>query len=118
MSKLDNIWIKSMEWCDKYWGCHQMPERSFFLGGYQLPVCARCTGILLGNIFALFTFWLIPFYWWYILLLLPMAIDGFTQLANWRTSNNLLRLFTGMLSGYSIILIVANIIKSFIIALK
>jgi uncharacterized membrane protein len=25
--------------------CHQRPERSFFLDGHQLPVCARCTGL-------------------------------------------------------------------------
>ncbi len=25
--------------------CHQIPERSFFLDGQQLPVCARCTGL-------------------------------------------------------------------------
>ncbi len=28
--------------------CHQLPERSFFLGGRQLPVCARCTGLYLS----------------------------------------------------------------------
>jgi uncharacterized membrane protein len=28
--------------------CHQIPERSFFLGGHQLPLCARCTGTYLG----------------------------------------------------------------------
>lgn len=28
--------------------CHQRPERSFFIGGSQLPVCARCTGLYLG----------------------------------------------------------------------
>ena len=28
--------------------CHQIPGRSFFLDGRQLPVCARCTGLYLG----------------------------------------------------------------------
>jgi len=25
--------------------CHQRPERSFSLGGRQMPVCARCAGL-------------------------------------------------------------------------
>ncbi len=29
--------------------CHQIPERSFFWDGYQLPVCARCTGLYLSG---------------------------------------------------------------------
>ncbi|MFN2511527.1 MAG: DUF2085 domain-containing protein [Pyrinomonadaceae bacterium] len=28
--------------------CHQSPERSFYLAGYPLAVCARCTGLYLG----------------------------------------------------------------------
>ena len=28
--------------------CHQIPERSFHLAGFQLPVCARCLGIYIG----------------------------------------------------------------------
>src|SRR5688572_16536441 len=28
--------------------CHQRPERSFFVDGHQLPVCARCTGLYLS----------------------------------------------------------------------
>jgi uncharacterized membrane protein len=37
--------------------CHQRPERSFFIAGRPLPVCARCTGLYLsalaGGVFAL-----------------------------------------------------------------
>lgn len=28
--------------------CHQMPSRSFHLGGHGFPLCARCTGMWLG----------------------------------------------------------------------
>ncbi len=28
--------------------CHQLPERSFFLAGRRLPLCARCSGTFLG----------------------------------------------------------------------
>jgi uncharacterized membrane protein len=29
--------------------CHQRPERSFYLSGVQLPVCARCAGLYLSG---------------------------------------------------------------------
>jgi len=29
--------------------CHQRPERSFFWGVHQFPVCARCTGIYVSS---------------------------------------------------------------------
>jgi uncharacterized membrane protein len=33
--------------------CHQRPDRSFFVNGHQLAVCARCTGIYTGAAAAL-----------------------------------------------------------------
>ena len=38
--------------------CHQLPDRSFFTGGVQWPVCARCAGLYasapIGGLVALF----------------------------------------------------------------
>lgn len=39
--------------------CHRIPERSFFFGGQQLPLCARCSGTFLGVLLALVTLTLI-----------------------------------------------------------
>jgi len=33
--------------------CHQRPERSFFVAGTQLPVCARCMGLYIGAALAM-----------------------------------------------------------------
>jgi len=85
--------------------CHRIPERSFFIKGHQFPVCARCTGfytsLILYFIYAYFNFinyniYLLIFA---IILLIPTAIDGLTQLFNKRESNNILRLITGLLGG-------------------
>lgn len=40
--------------------CHQLPERSFYLWGFPLAVCARCLGIYLGFGLALIVFPLFP----------------------------------------------------------
>lgn len=37
--------------------CHQRPERSFFVEGHQLPVCARCTGLYLSGAVGLIGWW-------------------------------------------------------------
>ena len=36
--------------------CHQLPERSFFLGHRQFPVCARCTGLYVSATVGLLAF--------------------------------------------------------------
>ena len=47
----DKQWIRLME-LGEMLGCHQMPERSFFIKGFQFPVCARCIGVILSAIIA------------------------------------------------------------------
>jgi uncharacterized membrane protein len=81
--------------------CHRRPDRSFFFRGRQFPVCARCTGILVGYLtYPLFLLELVALPAWLgILLNLPAGIDGVTQAWGRRCSTNPLRLATGLLSG-------------------
>lgn len=94
--------------------CHGRPERSLSYHGYQFPLCARCTGIYLGFI-AVLLFELsiglpdsqfLPLYG---LMVLPMAVDGFTQLLGQRESTNRLRLTTGLLAGLGMMLAVRTL---------
>jgi uncharacterized membrane protein len=94
---------------DTFWKalfmCHQIPERSFFIHGKQMPICARCTGLGIGYISALFVFLLVgilPFFC-ILLLLLPMAIDGVGQLLQKWESTNYRRLLTGVCGGIGIV---------------
>lgn len=77
--------------------CHQRPDRSFSLRDRQVPLCARCLGILIGLI-------LFPLYTHDLriagTLIAAMVIDGGTQALNFRTSNNWLRFATGL--GFSL----------------
>lgn len=82
--------------------CHQLPERSFFLAGHQIAVCARDTGIYLG---ALLGIVLYPIRqpkvsrWHFLIASLPIAFDGGGQLLGLWTSTNLVRVTTGLLIG-------------------
>jgi len=92
--------------------CHQLPERSFFLFGYKMAICARCTAIYtsfwsLGLLYGLWktTPWgrrhhprPLPIKWLAVLAV-PMFIDGFGQLVSLWESTNLLRTVTGALVG-------------------
>jgi len=103
--------------------CHQLPERSFFGGGVQVPVCARDTGIYIG-------FWIgfaliavlqrgerpaglpSPIGWVaFTLMIGSMAVDGGTEYAGLRPTTNDLRLITGLLSGYAISMLVVPMLN-------
>lgn len=85
--------------------CHQKPERSFFIKGKQFPLCARCTGILVGYFVGIIIACITgcKYYPYYLLSLLPMIIDGGVQQLLKVESNNIRRFITGLLGGVGII---------------
>lgn len=95
--------------------CHRKPERSFFIKGHQFPVCSRCTGIYL----AMFCYIVYTYYFYVdynitllisaVLLLVPMGVDGTTQLLTDRLSNNTLRFTTGLMGGLGLSIIIKAI---------
>ena len=106
----DKLWIKAMEFGANVWGCHQIPERSFFICGYQMPICARCTGILIGELVMLFS--IIPpiSILHSILLSIPMLIDGSVQKITHYRSTNVRRFITGFLFGLSYICLLKTLL--------
>ena len=92
--------------------CHQIPERSFFIAGRQLPLCARCTGILTGFIMSpipIFLNFRIPMFLSFAFIPCMIA-DGTIQLLFCIMSNNIRRFVTGILFSAGIVNIAAYII--------
>jgi uncharacterized membrane protein len=82
--------------------CHRMTERSFKINNFVFPLCARCTGQIFGILPAMILFIfgfklliIVAF-----LLIIPMLIDGFTQMFLQRFSNNALRFVTGFFFSF------------------
>lgn len=85
--------------------CAQIPSHSFYILGHQLGMCARnfsiYTSMFLGSlIFSLTKKRLPGIPWWvWVLMILPMALDGGTQMFGLRESTWILRVITGTLFG-------------------
>ncbi len=86
--------------------CHQLPERSFFIDGYQVAFCQRDVGVQLGLFLGGVAYAasggrirLRNVAVYVLVFLVPVALDGVTQLAGLRTSVWPLRLGTGLLFG-------------------
>ncbi len=83
--------------------CHQLPARSSFLLGQQICYCDRCLGTYTTLFAATLVFALLrrgihvkPLPWQvYPAFVLPMAVDGLTQILGWRHSTFELRVITG-----------------------
>lgn len=100
-------------WCYRWLpilcGCHCRDDRSFHWKGERFPVCARCTGELLGIALGFVTF-----FWWQtppllcLGLMVPMVADGFCQMLTAYESTNWRRLVTGGLFGYALYTLFAH----------
>jgi len=86
-------------------GCHQMASRSFMMGNYQFPVCARCTGAYLGELIAVVSLMFG--------IRLPLTVAGglaLVMLGDWSVqrlgilaSTNTRRFTTGLVGGFGLI---------------
>ena len=87
--------------------CHQLPERSFFIEGHALAVCARCTGIYAGFAVAAVLYPLTrslrqteaPSRKWLFIAAAPLAIDFAIEFSGIWHNTHTTRLFTGALLG-------------------
>ena len=96
----------SMQWRALFrFMCHGRVERCLELFSTPMPICARCTGIYLGLLAGLFLF---PLMRWLrervmrtvaFIAVVPLGIDGVTQLLGLRESVNPLRVATGIIAG-------------------
>ena len=100
-SHISNPFIRGIYISGDYM-CHQHSDRSFFINGNQMPYCSRCTGMYLGLSFGFLIGALYRVrvgFSLYILVILPLALDGFMQLISPYESTNLMRIITGNLAG-------------------
>ncbi|MGQ9515673.1 MAG: DUF2085 domain-containing protein [Anaerolineae bacterium] len=82
--------------------CHQEPARSLWIAGQPMAICARDVGLYGGLWVGLWiALWRRPSLpgWLVVMCVLPMALDGGTQLLGLRESTNVLRVVTGGLAG-------------------
>ena len=104
--------------------CHRIPDRSFFLAGRQLPLCARCTGTFLGVIVGLAAMLLlgrrrasrlppVPILGILVIFVGVWAFDGlnsyltfFPGAPSLYEPRNWLRLTTGLLNGLALVIFV------------
>lgn len=117
-SKETEKWIKWMR-LGKIYGCHQRADRSFFINGWQMPVCARCTGVILSYPLAVILFFVKRVSVMSAVIMSGiMFLDWFVQYIGLLPSTNKRRLITGLIGGFGvatlrfyIVLGIAGIIK-------
>src|SRR5437868_9577645 len=102
--------------------CAQIPSHSFYIFGHQLGMCERNFSIYASMFVASLIFVLskkrlpgIP-WWLWVLMILPMALDGTTQMFGLRESTWELRVLTGSLFGLANIWFALPLIQKTLLA--
>lgn len=113
MSRLRQAFLEQIRIIGNRSGCHQLPERSFFWKGKQFPVCARCTGIVIGELIAVVVLFCkrIPSILFSASLIVIMGIDWAIQKFQIRKSTNIRRLLTGICGGIGVVVIYYHIAR-------
>jgi uncharacterized membrane protein len=102
--------------------CHGIPRRCLELWDVPMPICARCVAIYSGLLAGIVVFMLLPRVqemtarWMLAIAVLPMFIDGITQLAMLRESTNVLRMETGLAAGIAFAFWVLNAVESHVLS--
>jgi len=104
--------VKRVENCDQYANVSQTTRERIVEApgkptGYKFPVCSRCLAIYIGMWLSSFVLLLlgwedradVPNVIWFILAIIPLALDGTIQLLTSYTSTNEKRIVTGLLAG-------------------
>lgn len=97
-SKQIKLWAACMRLGNRC-GCHQREDRSFFIKGWQFPICSRCTGILTGQIIRIILFSISIPVLMDIIFLFLMFLDWYLQFKQIKESTNKRRFLTGNLAG-------------------
>ena len=88
--------------------CEQIPSHSYYFFGYQLALCSRNLAIYGSLLAGTLLFHRVRAWWprldWslWLLTMVPMALDGGTQLFGWRESTWELRTLTGVIFGLGV----------------
>ncbi|MCD6446543.1 MAG: DUF2085 domain-containing protein [Candidatus Marinimicrobia bacterium] len=86
--------------------CHQYPPRCLQIFNSPMGLCSRCFAFYLAGLICTIGFPFLgrtqeqrPNFYFFILMIAPLTIDGSTQYLGLRTSTNILRLVTGGMAG-------------------
>ena len=117
--KKDKIWIALME-LGAGLGCHQMEDRSFSFHGYQFPLCARCTGVLCGEISAITAIISgvrLPVY--FILVFCGiMGADWSVQRIGLKESTNIRRFISGIFGGFGVTYVYFYVLRFILLKMR